>query len=90
MTFNPKPMNNAYDIERPNTMTGLINFATKTIGQGVQISPTAKIFSFDEALALIALRYEFPPENFAVYQPGTTTASKLRFLISSSCLSAFT
>lgn len=73
--INPKPMKNAYDIERPNRMVNLINYATKTIGQGVTVDPTEKLFSFDEALSFIALRYAFPPENFHVYEPGTTTAS---------------
>ncbi|MBI3544252.1 MAG: hypothetical protein HY075_13360 [Deltaproteobacteria bacterium] len=64
--INPQPMRNAYDIERPNTVIKLANYATKTVGQGVRVGRTDKVFSFDEALALIALRYRMPPSGVAI------------------------
>ena len=71
--INPKPMNNAYDVVRPNTMIKLINFATKTVGQGITILSTDKVFSFDEAFALMALRFQMPA-GVTVYAPGTSAA----------------
>ncbi len=71
---NPVPMNNAYQIVRPNTTIKLMNYATKTVGQGTTINPATPLFAFDEALALISLRYLLPL-NIQVYTSGTTTAT---------------
>lgn len=67
--------NNAYSINRPNTLVKLINYATKSVGQGVAVDPNAKVFSFDEALALVALRLTLPFQSgdTPVYAPGSTT-----------------
>ena len=72
---NPVPMNNTYAIARPNAIINLINYATKTVGQGVAIDANAQVFTFDEALALVALRYQMPTFDIPVYATGTTTAS---------------
>jgi hypothetical protein len=53
-------MNNTYAITRPGQLIKMINYATKTTGQGVTLDPAAPAFSFDEALALVALRYAMP------------------------------
>lgn len=75
---NPKPMNNAYNIERPNTLIKLINYATKGTGQGVAIGKTEKVFSFDEALAMVALRFALPNADIGVYEPGTSSADETK------------
>lgn len=72
--INPKPMKNAYNIERPNTLVKLINYATKSTGQGISLAATDEVFSFDEAIALIVLRMRLPAE-IAVWEPGTTSTS---------------
>ena len=68
----PKPMNNAYDIAYPKTMLNMMNYATKTVGQGVTIDPNAKVFSFDEALALVNVRFLIPPQGMDVEDPTGT------------------
>ena len=64
---NPRPMNNAYAINRPNMLIKMVNYATKSTGQGVTVDPTVATFSFDEALALVALRYAMPRLGSKVY-----------------------
>ena len=59
-------MNNAYDIARPRKLLNMIQYATKSVGQGVTIDLTKKVFSFDEALALVQVRYELPPRDVKV------------------------
>ena len=59
--INPKPMKNAYDVAYPKKFMTLLNYATKSIGQGVTIDPDEDLFSFDEALALIEMRKMLPP-----------------------------
>ena len=61
-------------------MIKLINFATKTTGQGVTIDPDEKIFSFDEALAMVALRMQLPPQGATVYQSDGETLANDAFL----------
>lgn len=63
----PKPMNNAYDIERPKTMINMMNYFTKSVGQGVEIDRYAKVFTVDEALALVGLRALLPPQAMDIY-----------------------
>jgi hypothetical protein len=48
----------------------LINYATKTVGQGVYIDRYAKVLTFDEALALMILRIHLPPQELDVYNPS--------------------
>jgi len=60
---NPVPMNNAYDIAFPKQYTALMSYATKTVGQGKTITATDKVFSYDEALALIAARLMMPDKS---------------------------
>ena len=59
--INPKPMKNAYDVAYPKKFMTLLNYATKSIGQGVTIDPDEDLFSFDEALALIEMRKMLTP-----------------------------
>lgn len=66
----PMPMNNAYNVARPNTLLKLVGLATKSVGQGITISKTDKRFSFDEALALIALRNQLLPDVQVVDSHG--------------------
>lgn len=70
----PQPMKNAYDVDRPNTLIKLINFATKTTGQGISLDSKERVFAFDEAMALIVLRTRIPAD-VPVYDAGTTTPS---------------
>lgn len=65
--ISPKPMRNAYDIAKPNTLIKAVNYATKTVGQGVTLARTEKRFTFDEALALIAVRNQIPPTELKVF-----------------------
>ena len=71
--INAQSMQNAYDVERPNTVIKLAAYASKTVGQGMEINPTVKKFTFDEALALIALRYELHPNEIKIYENGLRT-----------------
>ena len=71
---NPVPARNAYDIEYPNTMMGLIGMATAPTGVGVDISPTEKIFTIDSALALIKLR-SYMPVDAPIYNSDGTHSS---------------
>lgn len=68
----PRPMNNAYDVARPNTLMKLIASATKTVGQNVTLAHDEKAFSFDEALALIAVRNHLPVK-MQVYSSDEST-----------------
>jgi hypothetical protein len=52
--------NNAYNIEKPNTVMKLISAATATIGTGVALDPTKNYFVFQEALPLVILRTMMP------------------------------
>ncbi|MFZ4713651.1 MAG: hypothetical protein ACOYL6_08070 [Bacteriovoracaceae bacterium] len=70
---NPKPMQNAYDIARPKTLLSMISYASKTVGQGAIIGQYEKAFTFDEALALVAVRLMLPPQGMRVY--GTVNAT---------------
>gem|GEM_PF-4825360 len=79
----PLPAKNTYAIARPNSIIKLINYATKTVGQGITVNPDAQIFSFDEALAFVALRGLMPALNTPVYQAGTTEASEANVLAGS-------
>jgi len=71
----PVAANNTYAINRPNTLIKMINYATKTVGQGITISATEQVFTFDEALALVALRGLMPMVGDPVYAAGTTSAT---------------
>jgi hypothetical protein len=46
--------------------------ATKTVGQSVDLASNEKVFSFDEALALISLRSSLPMD-FSVYSSDGAT-----------------
>jgi hypothetical protein len=70
---NPRPMNNTYAINRPNMLIKMVNYATKSTGQGVTLDPTVANFSFDEALALVALRYAMPRLDSKIYLTDGTT-----------------
>jgi hypothetical protein len=70
---NPLPMNNTYAINRPNMLIKMVNYATKSTGQGVTLDPAAPTFSFDEALSLVALRYAMPRLDSKVYLSDGTT-----------------
>lgn len=70
---NPRPMNNAYAISRPNTIIKMINYATKSTGQGVALDASAQVFTLDEALALVALRYAMPQLGSKIYLSDGTT-----------------
>lgn len=70
----PKPMNNAYDVAKPDTMMKLVNYATKSIGQNVTLASSEKVFSFDEALALMSLRHSMPVKITVYSSDGTTPA----------------
>jgi hypothetical protein len=63
----PVQMKNAYDISYPKKFMTLLNFATKTIGQGVTIDPNKKQFTFEEAVAFIEMRKMLPPNVDALY-----------------------
>ena len=76
----PVTANNTYAISRPNTLIKMINYATKTSGQGITIGATEQKFSFDEALALVALRGLMPVVNMPIYSAGTTTANSANIL----------
>ena len=54
--------NNAYDVARPNKMLKLISAATASSGTGVTIVKTEKVFNFQEAMALLFLRFTMPME----------------------------
>lgn len=71
----PVAANNTYAINRPNTLIKMINYATKTVGQGITIGSTDKVFTFDEALSLVALRSLMPMVGDQVYAAGTTSAT---------------
>jgi len=71
----PVAANNTYAINRPNTLIKMINYATKTIGQGIKIGADEKVFTFDEALALVALRGLMPIVGEPVYAPGASSPS---------------
>ena len=64
-----KPMSNAFSIDRPNTFIKLINYATKSYGVGRTLDPGAKVFSLDEAMAMMTLRLMIKPE-VKVFTPG--------------------
>ena len=68
----PLAAKNTYAVARPNTLIKLINYATKTVGQGIAVAPTTPSFTFDEALALVALRIQMPNNDSPVYRAGTT------------------
>lgn len=51
---------NAYDIEKPNTILKLISSATASAGTGVQIGRYEEKFSFQEAMAMAYLRLAMP------------------------------
>lgn len=68
----PRPMNNAYDVAKPDTLMKLISAATQTVGQSVDLASNEKVFSFDEALALISLRSSLPMD-FSVYSSDGST-----------------
>jgi hypothetical protein len=70
---NPRPMNNTYAINRPNMLIKMMNYATKSTGQGVTLDPAVATFSFDEALALVALRYAMPRLDSRIYLSDLTT-----------------
>jgi hypothetical protein len=63
----PREMNNSYAIAYPRKFTTILNYATKSIGQGVTIDPTKKLFSFDEAVALIEIRRMLQPKLDEIY-----------------------
>ena len=63
----PREMNNSFSIAYPKKFTTILNYATKSIGQGVKIDPTKKLFSFDEAVALIEIRRMLQPQLDEVY-----------------------
>jgi hypothetical protein len=65
-------MNNAYASNRPNMLIKMVNYATKSTGQGVTLDPTVAVFSFDEALALVALRYAMPLDSRVYRSDGVT------------------
>ncbi len=67
-----KPMKNAFNIGMPNTMIKLINFATKTVGQEIEIAADEKAFSLEEVMALMTLRFMMPPENLKILTPNGT------------------
>jgi hypothetical protein len=71
--INPIAMQNAYAVSRPNGIIKLVNYATKTVGQGVTIDPSANVFAFDEALALLLLRQELPAIGTVVDLPNSST-----------------
>jgi hypothetical protein len=62
--------NNAYDVARPNKMLKLISAATASSGTGVSIDSDAKIFAFQEAIALMFLRFTMPME-VSIYKDGS-------------------
>ncbi len=66
-----KQRNNAYNVARPNSLMRLITAATASTGTGVHLSPTTKVFSFQEALSLMFLRLNMPSGG-TVYGPGAT------------------
>lgn len=80
----PVPMNNAFDIARPRKLLNMIQYATKSVGQGVAIDPSKKVFSFDEALALVQVRYDLPPRDFKVRagDASGSIANDLSFIFS--------
>jgi len=74
---NPVPMNNAYAVLTPNSAMKLINYATKDTGQGITITSSQKLFTFDTGLALIAFRSQFPLTGITVTAGGNPVAGPL-------------
>jgi hypothetical protein len=75
--------NNAYDIEKPQTLLKLISAATATTGTGITLDKDKDLFVFNEAIALLYARLALPPSNIAVYGPDRTSArpfSSLQYL----------
>jgi hypothetical protein len=61
-----KTMRNAFDTARPNTLIKLINFATKSVGQGRKIKADEKVFSPEEVVAMLVLRLNMKPQNLKI------------------------
>ena len=70
--INPKEMKNAFDIGKPRTYMSLVAYGLKSVSQGTTIDPNAKIFSFDEALALLTARRIAPPRNILIKDESET------------------
>lgn len=64
--INPKPMNNAFLIDKPRQVLQLVNYSLKSIGQGVIINRDEDLFATDEAYALLQLRLMMPPDQIRV------------------------
>jgi hypothetical protein len=58
---------NAYDVERPNTVMKLLSAATASTGTGIEIDPDDELFSFQEALAFIFMRLTLPAYGEVTY-----------------------
>ena len=72
----PVAMNNAYSILKPNAAVKLANYVSRDIGQGITINPNDKLFTFDTAAALIALRNMLPVTGITVTS-GSNTYKKV-------------
>lgn len=68
---------NAYDIERPETVMKLISASTRSLSAandrdttkpGITIAATDTLFSFEDALALVLLRIQLPPQVSIEYE----------------------
>lgn len=77
----PKEMKNAFDIAQPKTFLGLMGYALKSQSQGTTISKTAKLFTFDEALALISARRMLPPRNLNVRTEANAQIKDARLIL---------
>jgi hypothetical protein len=74
----PVEMNNVYDIGRPKQYAALMSYATKTVGQGKTIAQTDKVFSYDEALALMAARMMMPDKSNMLNDAGDPISGRAR------------
>ena len=61
------PMKNAFTIDKPESLIKLFNYVTKYIGQGKTLSSDQEVFSLDEAMALLTLRFYLPPNEVVVH-----------------------
>ena len=71
--------NNAYDVARPNKMLKLISAATASSGTGVTIAATDQVFNFQEAMALLFLRFTMPMD-VTVHKDGVAVGDVPVFL----------
>jgi len=62
----PRPMNNAFLIDRPRQVLQLANYALKNVEQGVSLDINDARFTADEAYAFLQLRLLMPPDRLTV------------------------